>query len=65
MKSVKGRDLLGQWMKKKGFNQAEAARQVGVSRQIFNKWLLGRARPSGPSASLLESRTGITRDKWE
>jgi transcriptional regulator with XRE-family HTH domain len=56
--SNKGIKRLKAWMKKEGISEAEAARRIGVSRQVLNKWMRGAAMQR-TSSLLLEHRTGI------
>ncbi len=45
-------------MKENGFNQAELAQELGISRQTLNYWKNGRAIPSFQTIADIRSKGG-------
>jgi transcriptional regulator with XRE-family HTH domain len=59
-----GREQLADWIERRGMNQREAARILGMDFTVLNKILLGHRTPGLATALAIQRHTGISVEVW-
>ena len=59
-----GTEQLADWMRRRGFTQADAARYFGCHRSLLSLLLSGERTPGLASALTIERLTGIPVEAW-
>ena len=57
--------LILEWMKKEGKNQAQAARHVAVSQGEISRYLSGRRKPDAITRQVFMLKLGVPFGAWE
>lgn len=60
-----GPEQLADWMRRRGFTQADAARYFGCNRSLLSLLLSGNRTPGLASALTIERLTGIPVEAWQ
>lgn len=61
---LSGPDELRDWMRRRGFTQADAARYLDYEESLMSKILNGQHRPGLQNAVNIERLTGIPVEAW-
>lgn len=61
---MSGPQLLKDWIKRRGFSQAEAAQYLGLVQEEISTFVNGRRRPVLEKAVHIERLTGIPAHAW-
>jgi transcriptional regulator with XRE-family HTH domain len=59
-----GSTQLADWIDRKGYGQAEAARKLGLHKSTLNKILKGTRLPGRQSAATIRDMAGVPLDAW-
>lgn len=59
-----GPEALWDWMTRRGLNQRETAKTLGLHYMSLNQFLLGHRKPGLANALLIERHTGIPAGIW-